>query len=335
MTGVLSLPFDQYQRYRLVADLLDRLREGDRPLQVLDVGGRTAVLRDFLKQDAITLVDMEASGEKRLVLGDGCLLPFQDESFDVVAAFDTLEHIRPARRKKFVRECWRVTRKWTVIAGPYRTGPVEAAENTLERFMSKKLRVDHRYLREHIEYRLPLRAEVESQLAGLGGEVLSVGHGNLDRWLALMCMSMYMDSDAHLRSLAKRFFRFYNKHLYSSDHASPVYRHVIVAAYGDAALPDTAGLFAPPRAPEGALRQITALGLDLAGFDRAKEAWKADRKKLVGARQELTQRLEEHGVSLKEIAAECMSQNMVIATLRKDLSGHSDSLRRADRKSVV
>ncbi len=103
MSNVLSLPFDQYQRYRLVADVLERLRQGEQPLRILDVGGRTGVLREFLEHDDITLVDMEASDERGLVLGDGCQLPFRDESFDVVACFDTLEHIRPARRKKFVR----------------------------------------------------------------------------------------------------------------------------------------------------------------------------------------------------------------------------------------
>jgi len=85
------LPFDQYQRYRLVADLVERLAEAsDEPLRVLDVGGRTALLREFLPNVRVELVDMEASEVEGLVLGDGSALPFATESFDVVCAFDTL-----------------------------------------------------------------------------------------------------------------------------------------------------------------------------------------------------------------------------------------------------
>ena len=49
MIDVLSLPFDQYQRYRLTADILGEIRAcASGPLRVLDVGGRTAILRAFL-----------------------------------------------------------------------------------------------------------------------------------------------------------------------------------------------------------------------------------------------------------------------------------------------
>ena len=108
MSDPLDLPFDQYQRYRLIADLLELWpRKGRaRPLRVLDVGGRTALLRPFLPGAEITLVDVEASQESGLVLGTGSALPFQDGAFDVVCAFDTLEHVPPAGRSDFVRATW-------------------------------------------------------------------------------------------------------------------------------------------------------------------------------------------------------------------------------------
>ena len=92
MNDVLDLPFDQYQRYRLVMDLLDEVRGDARTLRILDVGGRTALLRSFLPDDEVVLVDVEASDEPGLVLGDGSALPFADGAFDAVLAFDTLEH---------------------------------------------------------------------------------------------------------------------------------------------------------------------------------------------------------------------------------------------------
>ncbi|MDE0916614.1 MAG: class I SAM-dependent methyltransferase, partial [Planctomycetota bacterium] len=116
---LLELPFDQYQRYRLVADILNEVRPKGRTLSILDVGGRTALLRQFLPSDDVTAVDLEMSDEPGLVLGDGSRLPFQDGSFDVVAGFDTLEHVPPARRTAFVDECARVASRWVVLIGPY------------------------------------------------------------------------------------------------------------------------------------------------------------------------------------------------------------------------
>ena len=84
MTDVAALPFDQYQRYRLASDLLDEVRPKGTTWSVLDVGGRTALLRSFLPRDRVVPVDLEASSERPLVLGDGSALPFADASFDAV-----------------------------------------------------------------------------------------------------------------------------------------------------------------------------------------------------------------------------------------------------------
>ena len=200
--GDVSLPFDQYQRYRLVADLVDRAR-GDRgALRILDVGGRTGLLAKFLPQDKIELVDLEPSEVGGLVLGDGSRLPFAAESFDAVVSFDTLEHVPKRRRRAFVEESWRVAKSWVIHAGPYQAKRVEEAEARLRGFLTEKLELHHRYLEEHHSHGLPKRQDVESRLRELGGEVVSVGHANIERWLGLMCLSMYMDRDAPLRGLA-------------------------------------------------------------------------------------------------------------------------------------
>ena len=277
-----SLPFDQHQRYRLVADLIGKLGADKGSLQVLDVGGRTALLRSFLPEQRVQLVDMEASEESGLVLGDGSRLPFADDAFDVVAAFDTLEHVPPDRRRGFVSECLRVSRHWVFLAGPYRSPEVEESEALLRSFLKDKLKLDHRYLNEHHQHGLPDRETVETQMTEAGWRVASFGHGNLERWLALMCMEMYMDDDPLLRPTAARFFRFYNRLLYRSDHRPPVYRHVVTAAHGQAILPDTDGLLDAPRAPVGALEPIRELAAELLAFDREKDAWRPELERLEG-----------------------------------------------------
>lgn len=310
----LALPFDVYQRYRLVVDVLGRLRAeaarraGDARLRlrVLDVGGRTAVLRSFDRDDDVALVDIEPlAGVPGLVQGDGARLPFRDRSFDAVCAFDTLEHVPPPARDAFVGECARVARSYVVLAGPYDAPLVVRAEELLQRFLREKLATTHRYLEEHRHNGLPDRARVEARLRAAGGEVRSLGHANLERWLAFLCVAMYLDLEPGLRGLAESLFRFYNEHLYKSDHAEPVYRHAVIAALGGAPLPDLAGLLDPPVAPRGALAPFAELGRELLAFDRVRGEWRAEEGKL----------------------------RETIAVLEQDLLGHAGAL--ADERRTV
>jgi predicted nucleic acid-binding Zn-ribbon protein len=313
------LPFDQYQRYRLVSDLLAELGGGDRPLEVLDVGGRTALLRQFLPGKRITLVDLESSPERGLVLGDGAALPFRDASFDLVAAFDTLEHVPPRSRDRFVAECARVARRWVVLAGPYEAPAVAEAERLLQRFLKEKLASEHRYLEEHRSHGLPRREAVEAQLEGLDARVKSFGHANLERWLALMCMSLYMDDDPALRPLAGAFHAFYNRSLYASDHAEPVYRHAVVAAFRGAKLPEGRWLATPAAAPRGALAEVLGLASELVAFDRERAAWRSERDALRKVASDLEEDVAGHRAALREAHAELERKGEGIAQLEREM----------------
>ncbi len=314
-----SLPFDQYQRYRLVADLIDGQR-GDRALEILDVGGRTGLLRQFLPADRIVLVDLEVSGEPELVLGDGSALPFRSGSFDVVAAFDTLEHVPVERRAAFVSECARVSKSWVYLAGPYRALEVDEAEELLRAFLAQKLGMTHRFLEEHRREGLPDRGAVEEALRGAGMRVASIGHGNLERWLALMCMEMVLDSDALLRPIATRFFRFYNQTLYASDHAAPVYRHVVCGARGEAALPAATGLLDPASCPPGATRAIAAFAAEVCAFDREREVWRPELDRLKGIIADVEADLAGHRARVADLRAELEGAAQVEKELRETLT---------------
>lgn len=303
------LPFDQFQRYRLVADLVGEVRGGRTPLRVLDVGGRTALLREFLPSDQVELVDMEPSDSPGLVLGDGSNLPFRDGSFDVVAAFDTLEHVPPPRRAAFVAECARVSRGHVFLAGPYHAPRVDEAEELLLDFLRHKLRVEHRYLEEHRSNGLPDRSSTEAGLAAAGLSVASIGHGNLDRWLVLMCLELYVDHDPTLRDLGARLFKFYNTTLYASDHREPVYRHVVVGARPGQPLPDAQRVLGPAGAPPDAMPALLPLAQELLAFDHQRDALRPEFERL-------------HGV-VRSLVEELRQRALVETTIRADLDGHA------------
>ncbi len=338
-----SLPFDQYQRYRLVSDLVGDVRGGRGRLRVLDVGGRTALLRRFLPEDRVDLVDMEAADSAGLVLGDGSRLPFRDASFDVVAAFDTLEHVPPPYRAAFVAECARVSRGHVFLAGPYQAPRVDEAEEFLLDFLRQKLGFEHRYLAEHRHNGLPDRGATEAGLAQAGLHVASVGHGNLDRWLLLMCVELYVEHDATLRRLAERLYRFYNASLYTSDHLEPVYRHVVVGARAGLPLPDARRVLGSPGAPPEALPAILPLAAELLSFDHHREALAPELARLHtvirsldedliqhrAARATLEADLAGHRSMVQDLQRERDAQGAACAALAADLEGHRKALAEA------
>src|SRR5581483_8493228 len=97
-----ALPFDQYQRYRILKDAIDALRWQPR-LSVLDVGGSPGTLKAFLPDDWVVVADVADQGGLDLY-ASGLALPFADRAFDVVTACDTLEHVPAAERPAFLAQ---------------------------------------------------------------------------------------------------------------------------------------------------------------------------------------------------------------------------------------
>jgi SAM-dependent methyltransferase len=334
VSDLLRLPIDQYQRYRLVADVADRLRRGDRPLSVLDIGGRTGLLCRFLPRDRVVRVDRESSDQRRgLVLGDGARLPFRARSFDLVCAFDTLEHVPPADREAFVRECARVSSAHVVLIGPYASSRVRQAEHRLREFLSHKLDLRHRYLDEHASHGLPSRRTVRGWFEDGGAQVAEVGQGNLQRWLGLMCLELYFEEDPDLRAFAPGFYEFYNGGLYSTDNRAPVYRHALVATLPGARPPDLEGLFAESSAPPELFTALERFSPDLAVFDRAREQWREERRLFERTVAELRADLEGHRRLVPVLQQELEAQrgeSSKVSSLRQDELADRDAvLRRA------
>jgi chromosome segregation ATPase len=108
-----------------------------------------------------------------------------------------------------------------------------------------------------------------------------------------------------LRPLARGSAHFYNRSLYASDHAEPVYRHAIVAAFEGAPLPSPeAVLPAAPVAPQGALEPFHDLQAELLAFDRERGAWRTERDRLRKVIEDLRGDLQGHQGTLAELREE-------------------------------
>jgi hypothetical protein len=78
----------------------------------------------FSDQDA-SWMESEFPGLK-FIRGDGCDLPFEDDSFDLVFSSAVVEHVGNIERQTaFIKECYRVSKKYLFLTTPNRYHPIE------------------------------------------------------------------------------------------------------------------------------------------------------------------------------------------------------------------
>lgn len=268
-----SLPFDQYQRYRIVADALKRFREDGRPLRVLDVGGAEGIILRFLPDDEVTILDQaEAEDVPGFVLGDATALPFSDEEFDVVVSVDTFEHIAPEDRETFLSELRRTARVAVLLAAPFDSEEVRGAEKAVNEFHRVVHGMENVWLSEHKEHGLPSLDDAGRFFDERGDEVARLPNGYLPHWLAMICLTFQKPKlEQETANAFDAINAFYNEFLYRYDNAEPCYRYLLVcrkdAGSGASAEPVDSGGSASTnsgsRPPESGIALFGALPLAL------------------------------------------------------------------------
>lgn len=242
---LLDLPFDQYQRYRIMSEVLNLLitegvlpGEGEPPLTILDVGGYPGLLARFAPQGArVVVLDVvrDAESARRYnytyVIGSGMTLPFPDGSFDCVVSLDTLEHIPQEARPPFLAEMRRVARAAAVLVCPVFREETALAEQTLFEYIQWLLKARQEQLDEHITYRLPDFPAARAGFEAAGWGATTFPAGNLYTWLLMMVAKHFLISlrDSGAGEMERKLDRFFNLTLSENDRQEPAYRQVLVA----------------------------------------------------------------------------------------------------------
>lgn len=181
-------------RYLPIVDEINRnYKNGD---SILEVGSGSIGIAPYINQDVIG-VDKNFVGKShpklKQAISDAANLPFADKSFDYVVSADVLEHILPENRKTAVSEWLRVTKKELILAFP-EGKEAEAQDEKLYAEFKKRGSVDpsEKFIKEHIENKLPRQEEVISQINkyletnSLNADIKIIDNLNLNfRWFLM------------------------------------------------------------------------------------------------------------------------------------------------------
>lgn len=125
---------DKWHRYDAVLTKIDQVtKDKGSAISILEVGCGSEGLAEFypcLNNDSYTVDSLDvvlpenALSRKypepfnRPMLGDGCHIPFDDESRDFVISIDSLEHVPASNRFSYLRELLRVARRGVLLTCP-------------------------------------------------------------------------------------------------------------------------------------------------------------------------------------------------------------------------
>ncbi|WP_439668165.1 hypothetical protein DAMDJJ_14770 [Cupriavidus necator] len=224
------VPFDQYQRYAVVAHIVGSfMRNVSAPVRVLEVGANShKLLKRFLPEAEILFLDREVPEALRedsdVVIGDATALEYPDASFDFVVALDVFEHIPSDKRPAFLRETGRVAACMAILAAPFDTPGTAEAEEEADALWREFFGSSYRWLEEHKVCGLPSAEDTAAWLNAEGLAYARAEHGSLSLWRDMLSVHFAKEYVPEMAPIVARMDDYYNRNLFSRDFRSPAYR---------------------------------------------------------------------------------------------------------------
>lgn len=229
---VLALPFDQYQRYKIIADIINKFRTDKKAFKILEVGASfEGNLKMFLPCDDIYLLDKEYPPEYKQrsnhIIGDITKLDI-DKTYDIVVSIDTYEHIHPIAREKFINKLLHISKIVTIVAAPFDTPGVAEHEVLANELYRVSHGIEYKWLHEHIQNGLPSLPFTLELIKKSGFDYAVIPNGYLPRWFDMISIYLLTEGMPEFSKVMAALYEFYNKNLYHYDNLDPAYRQVIV-----------------------------------------------------------------------------------------------------------
>jgi hypothetical protein len=180
------------------------------------------------------VVDQPPCALSGYVQGDGRSLTFDNGAFDVVISCDTLEHVPAPDRPAFLHELRRVAQHGVLLAAPFASAEVVAAEALLFNYIKAELGVEQIQLQEHAEYGLP---ELTTTCALLDEHSLPYRvypSGYIHAWLFMMVAKHYLFARTGFdrqHDLHEQVDAYYTRFFAEHERCEPSYRHMLCIAH--------------------------------------------------------------------------------------------------------
>lgn len=229
----LNLPFDRHQPYGAIAGVLEHLREGPDPLEILDVSGGESALPGFLPEDRVSTVEgaKGPKGSPALVAQDASGPPFEDGAFDYVVGVDVFGRVEPGDKDGYLSGLRRVSSRGVLLSGPFDSAVVRDAERITDE-VRRSLGVEG-VGRPRAGAGQPVLDWARRSFEEYGDTVFVLPNGYIPHWLAMKSLSLC--SAAHgdeVGSLFHQVNAFYNEFVCRLDNVEPSYRHLVVSLKG-------------------------------------------------------------------------------------------------------
>lgn len=230
---MIGIIFDQYQRYKNAAKIINSIRKENETFRILEVGANAHKnLEKFLPNDNVTYLDIELPEEllhdPKYILGDATDMEFDDSEYDIVVALDVFEHIPKDRRENFMNELYRVSSKIALFSAPFNKQKVALAEERVNKYYKSITGIPHRWLAEHIENGLPSLEKVKEHLSNNNIKYTTFGHGNLEIWEKLSNIQVLSEIDPGLNDYIIEIDKYYNSVIFDNDYTDDGYRNFVI-----------------------------------------------------------------------------------------------------------
>jgi len=223
---LLKLSPDLYSRNKLYSEMIRKLFPSDQA-KLLEVGGCNSRLSWFLPTNIKNYVlDQKPNPNPESTIdyieADALNIPFSADLFDCVLTSDTYEHIPSQDRLKFLSELFRVSKRFVIIAAPFKNFLINKAETLINNHYKTIHQADHPFLGEHLSYILPDEKSLEKHLTDAGYNFQKIREGNLNNWMLTQLATINLpESDL------QPFKEFCNRNLeFLGNLRSPTYRTI-------------------------------------------------------------------------------------------------------------
>lgn len=229
---MLAIPFDQYQRYKIISDIINKYRSNKEIFRILDVGaGFEGTLKKFLPEDDIEFLDKDYPEEFKQksnhLIGDITKIEL-NKTYDFVISIDVYEHIHPILREKFVYKIINLSKIASIIAAPFDLQGVKEHEVSANEVYKISHGVEYKWLHEHIQNGLPSLPFTLELINKSKYSYTVIPNGYLPRWYEMISTYMLTEGMPEFSKILQELYEFYNKNFYSYDNLNPAYRQVIV-----------------------------------------------------------------------------------------------------------